>query len=81
MTALRGKYFAIVRDIAQKWLDWDHLGPLVRSYQAMIAAGIGEDTKKLDSTQAFELGLELKRLAQCRCRQSNYIRDLYGKWS
>jgi hypothetical protein len=55
---LRAKYLAIVRDIAQKWLDWDRLGPIARRYQALIAADVKADTKKLDSMEAFEAGLK-----------------------
>ena len=29
--ALRERYLAYVRDIAQKWLDWNTLGPRFRS--------------------------------------------------
>ena len=35
--ALRARYLAYVRDIAERWLDWKKLGPLARSYQALIA--------------------------------------------
>jgi hypothetical protein len=29
--ALRAKYLALVRDIADRWLDWNRIGPLVSS--------------------------------------------------
>jgi hypothetical protein len=56
--SLRAKYLAHVRDIAQRWLDWNKLGPLARSYQAVIADEVKLDTRKLYSTEAFETGLE-----------------------
>jgi hypothetical protein len=55
---LRTKYLEIVHDVAQKWLDWERLGPIARRYQALIAADIKADTKKLDSFESFEYGLK-----------------------
>jgi hypothetical protein len=55
--ALRAKYLAYVRDIAEKWLDWEKLGPMARQHQALIAAEVKADTRKLDSTENFTKGL------------------------
>jgi hypothetical protein len=51
--ALRAKYLGYVREIAQKHLDWNTLGPRVAKYQALIAADVKTDTRKLYSTEAF----------------------------
>jgi hypothetical protein len=56
--ALRARYLAYVRDIAERWLDWNKLGPLAKRYQAVIADEVRLDTRKLYSTEAFENGLE-----------------------
>ena len=56
--ALRARYIACVREIAERWLDWNRLGPLARSYRAVIADEVKLDTRKLYSTEAFETGLE-----------------------
>lgn len=56
--ALREKYLSYVRDIAQKWLDWKTLGPLVGQYKALIDANVQIDTKKLYSYEEFLSGLE-----------------------
>lgn len=53
---LRARYLAYVREIAEKWLDWENLGPMVQKYQALIAAEVAADTRKLDSTEAFFSG-------------------------
>ena len=55
--ALREKYLAYVRDIAERWLDWNKLGPLAAKYQSVIAEDVKLDTRKLYSTEAFETGL------------------------
>jgi spore coat protein CotH len=55
---LRARYLEIVRDIAQKWLDWERLGPVARRYHDLIAADIKSDTRKLYSTEEFESGLK-----------------------
>jgi len=55
--ALRARYLGYVRDIAEKWLDWSRLGPLALQYQAVIAADVKIDTRKLYSTEAFTSGV------------------------
>lgn len=51
--ALRTRYLGYVHDIAEKWLDWRRLGPLVERCQAVITADVQADTRKLDSTGSF----------------------------
>jgi hypothetical protein len=51
--SLRARYLGYVRDIAEKWLDWNRLGPLAEQYHALIAADVQADTRKLDSTEDF----------------------------
>ena len=53
----RERYLAYVRDVADRWLDWEKLGPLARRYQAVIAADIPRDTRKLFSTESFALAV------------------------
>jgi hypothetical protein len=55
--ALRARYLAYVRDIAEKWLDWKKLGPIATSHQSLIASEIKADTRKLASFDSFQTGL------------------------
>ncbi|HAB16976.1 MAG TPA: CotH kinase family protein [Verrucomicrobiota bacterium] len=55
--ALRERYLGYVREIAEKWLDWNHLGPIAQQYHSLIAEDVKADTRKLDSTEAFARGL------------------------
>ncbi|MBS1831840.1 MAG: CotH kinase family protein [Acidobacteria bacterium] len=55
--ALRTRYLAYMRDIAEKWMTWDKLGPMAAKYQKLIAADVKADTRKLDSFEAFENGV------------------------
>ena len=55
--ALRTKYLAYVGDIAEKWLDWQRLGPLVEGYRALIADDVARDTRKLDTIENFQTGI------------------------
>ena len=55
--ALRTRYLGHVRQIAEKWLDWKRLGPLAERYQAIIAAEVREDSRKLDSFSEFPADL------------------------
>jgi hypothetical protein len=59
--ALREKYLRNVRTIAQDWLDWQKLGPLVAEYRDLIEKEVAADTRKLTSLEEFEHSLaELK---------------------
>lgn len=51
--ALRAKYLGYVREIAEKSLDWNTLGPIVKQYRELIAADVARDTRKLLSTEEF----------------------------
>lgn len=55
--SLRQRYLQHVHGIAQKWLDWEKLGPLARAYHDLIADDVKADTRKLESTEAFEKSL------------------------
>ena len=55
--ALRQRYLEYVRDIAEQWLDWQKLEPMAAQYQALIAADVKTDTRKLDSFEAFQGGI------------------------
>jgi hypothetical protein len=55
---LRQRYLEYVRDIAQRWLDWEVLGPIAREMHESIAEDVARDTRKLYSEQAFQRGLE-----------------------
>jgi hypothetical protein len=55
--SFRTRYLDYVRDIAQKWLDWNNLGPIAEQYHSLIAADIRADTRKLESTEDFEKSL------------------------
>jgi hypothetical protein len=50
---LRQRYLASVHDIAEKWLDWRVIHPLVRQWQALIEPDVIVDTRKIYSTEAF----------------------------
>jgi spore coat protein CotH len=51
--SLRARYLGYVREIAEKWLDWQKLGPLAQQYQSLISADVRADTRKLDSFEDF----------------------------
>ena len=51
--ALKERYLRHVRTIAEEWLDWDKLGPIVARYRALIEKEVEADTRKLSSFAAF----------------------------
>ena len=55
--ALKARYYAHVRTLAEEWLDWKRLGPIATQYQALIANEVKADTRKLSSFDAFQKGL------------------------
>jgi len=56
--SLKERYLSYIRDIAEKWLDWDRIGPLAQQYQELIEPDIEIDTRKLFSTEAFYSSLD-----------------------
>lgn len=55
--ALKERYLTYIRDIAEKHLDWKTLGPIAEKYHNLIASAVRQDTRKLDTTEAFEKSL------------------------
>ena len=51
--ALRARYLGYVKQIAEQWLDWKTIEPLVRQYQAVVAEEMKVDTRKLYGYDAF----------------------------
>jgi len=51
--ALRTKYLAYVREIADRWLDWNKVAPLIVEYQALIDAEVRADGRKLYGYDRF----------------------------
>ncbi len=52
--ALKEKYLADVRTIAEKSLDWKTLGPVVKQYRELLSKEVEADTRKLESFEAFK---------------------------
>jgi hypothetical protein len=50
---LRARYLAHVRTIANEWLDWDVLQPIIAEYQSLVDAEVKADDKKLYTYEAF----------------------------
>jgi hypothetical protein len=50
---LRERYLGYVREIAEHWLDWNTMGPLVEEYQTLLAEHVAQDTRKLYSNDSF----------------------------
>jgi hypothetical protein len=53
----RARYLGYVREIAERWLDWERVGPMVSAWHAQIAPIVTAETRKLQSTEAFRAGL------------------------
>ena len=65
--ALRAKYLSYCREIATRWLDWKVLGPTITQAQALIAADVKTDTRRLNSFEEFQASAEnLKAFADAR---------------
>lgn len=50
----RAMYLANVRKIADQWLDWQKLGPIVAEQAKLIEKEVAADTRKLSSFADFE---------------------------
>lgn len=65
--SLRATYLAYCKQMAETWLDWKTLGPIVTSAHALVAADVAAETRKLDSFDAFEASVgDLQRFADAR---------------
>ena len=53
----RQKYLGYVRDINNKWMNWERFGAVASSYQALIADEVRRDSRKLTSTEGFDASL------------------------
>ena len=51
--ALRAKYLAYIKEIAEQSLDWNAVGPVVTQYRDLIADDVARDTRKLFATDNF----------------------------
>ena len=52
--ALKAKYLANMKKIAEDSLDWKKLGPVVAQYRKLIEKEVEIDTRKLDTFEAFK---------------------------
>ena len=52
----RARYLAHVRTVADEWLDWEVLDPIINEYQALIDAEVQQDDKKLYGYEDFATG-------------------------
>ena len=55
--ALRARYLSYVRTIAENWLDWQKLAPIVEARRALIEKEVEADTRKLDTFDSFKRSL------------------------
>jgi hypothetical protein len=53
---LKTRYLGYVRDVAENWLDWERIEPMLAGYRSLIADVVAADSHKLYSTSEFELG-------------------------
>ncbi len=56
--SLKKRYFGYIRDIAENWMDWSKIEPMVEQYKSLIAADIEKDTRKNSTTAAFYSGID-----------------------
>lgn len=53
----RRRYLVYVGDIAEKWLDWDRLGPIISQLESLIQDEVAIDTRKHDTAKSFHQGI------------------------
>jgi len=56
--ALKARYAGYVQQIAERWLDWKTLGPMVEAHRALIESEVMRDTKKLSTNDQFSNGID-----------------------
>lgn len=58
--AWRARYLHHVKTIVEEWLDWQHLGPVVRAAHERIAADVAKDPRRLYSLARFRESVDGK---------------------
>ncbi|MBN2684543.1 MAG: CotH kinase family protein [Pontiellaceae bacterium] len=56
---LRTRYLQYVKEIAEKWLNPEVLGPMISKYDKLIDAEVKKDTRKLESYEAYREQVDL----------------------
>ncbi|MBN2703034.1 MAG: CotH kinase family protein [Pontiellaceae bacterium] len=56
---LRTRYLQYVKEIAEKWLDPEVLGPMIGKYDKLIGAEVEKDTRKLESYENYRKQVDL----------------------
>jgi hypothetical protein len=54
---LRKRYLTYIGDIAERWLDWQNLGPIVEQYRSLIADDVAKDTRRHFANDTFLPGI------------------------
>jgi CotH kinase protein len=52
--SLKARYLSHVRMLAERWLDWETLAPIVERYRGLIEPVLEADTRKLSSLASFQ---------------------------
>jgi spore coat protein CotH len=55
--ALKARYLQHVKTLAEEWLDWKNLGPVVEQQARLIGPVVETDTRKLTSIGAFRVAV------------------------
>ena len=63
-----------MHDIAEQWLDWRVVHPMVRQWQALIEPDVTVDTRKIYSTEAFYADVEIVRSRSRPCAGAHAAR-------
>jgi hypothetical protein len=53
----RTQYLTTLREMAETWLDWERLAPIVEMYRSSIQAEVQRDTRQLGSYEEFSRGI------------------------
>lgn len=67
---LRKKYLSYLREMAETWLDWNRVGPIVEAHQRTIAQDVGLDPRKLSTSLEFTSGVSENSTRQGPCGKS-----------
>jgi hypothetical protein len=70
--ALRERYLAHMRELAERQLDWERLSATVARYVALIEPELEADTRKLSSIEEFEQSLSEAPAGETAGRHSLY---------
>ncbi|HEY5961085.1 MAG TPA: CotH kinase family protein, partial [Polyangiaceae bacterium] len=69
----RRRYLSLLLNMAEKWLNWERLSPIVSAHERMIREELQRDTRKLTTFGEFSAGLDAGFVREGHCGKERVL--------